>query len=159
VKINRYGVTRTVLLIGKWAIKIPSLRGSCLGRKEIIGGFCRGVLANDSEREWSGTPGVCPVLWSFGGLVNIYPRCEPVAETENIDYDAIGFIGPTDRKPENLGWLNGRMVWVDYDLSWHSCAYCGRRRHPAPGQENSAMTQVARVDVANETDAIRAYGK
>jgi hypothetical protein len=134
VRIIRSGVTRTVILIGRYAIKVPSLRGGVYGVRELIGGWCRGVLANDSEREWSGQPGTCPVLWSLLGLVNVYPRCEPVhLADDQIDYDAIGFPGPTDRKPDNLGYLHGRLVWVDYDMSWNDCAACRRFGYQTEG--------------------------
>lgn len=74
-----------------------------------------GIDANLSEAEWSGTPGTCPVLFTFLGLVSVYPRCEPVdEELSPADYDAIGLLHPGDRKPENLGRLNGQLVWVDY---------------------------------------------
>lgn len=85
--------------------------------------FCGGILANLSEREWSGTPGVCPVLWSLCGLVNVYPRCEPVLlSRDDIDFTGIGALFSTyeglgDEKPDNVGWLNGQLVWIDYDMS------------------------------------------
>lgn len=44
----------------------------------------------------------------------MYRRCDPVDPATPIDYDAIGLLHDGDRKPENLGWLDGRLVWVDY---------------------------------------------
>lgn len=39
---------------------------------------------------------------------------------------AFGLLGPIDRKPNNLGRLDGRLVWVDYDMSWNDCLPCRR---------------------------------
>lgn len=124
VKLCRRGVTRTVLLIGRWAIKVPTIRG--LGDPKMKGARCasfaRGVLANRSELEWSGTEGVNPVVWSWRCVINVYRRAEPVIVVdETFDFDAIcpewKIIG--DRKSENIGLVDGRIVWLDFDLSWN----------------------------------------
>lgn len=121
----RRGVTRTVFLIDCYAIKVPSLRAHDRGLAGVLWSFARGVSANLSEREWSGQQGVCPVLASLAGLVNIYPRCEPVTRELTDDaYAAIGFIGPTDKKPQNVGLLGGRLVWLDFDQSWNDRPPC-----------------------------------
>lgn len=118
VSVNRRGVTRTVILTRRYAVKVPSLRGGSLGARSprgVMRSIVWGIDANLSEIEWSGTPGVCPVLWSLLGLVNVYRRCAPVTgDLADADYDAIGMLHPGDRKPENLGLLDGRIVWVDY---------------------------------------------
>lgn len=121
----RRGITRTVLLVGPWAVKVPSLRAHGEGLKGLLWSFCRGVTANQSEYEWSRWPGVCPARWSLAGLVNVYPRCAPVdRELTDAEYDAIGFTGPSDRKPANVGRLNDRLVWVDYDQNWNDQPPC-----------------------------------
>lgn len=121
----RRGITRTVILIDCYAIKVPSLRAHGNGLAGVLWSFARGISANLSEREWSGQPGVCPVHVSLAGLVNIYPRCEPITrELADDEYAAIGFIGPTDRKPENVGLLGGHMVWLDYDMNWNDRPPC-----------------------------------
>jgi len=118
LSVNRRGVTRTVVLTRRYAIKVPSLRGGSLGGRSprgVMRSIVWGIDANLSEIEWSTSPGVCPVLWSWCGLVNVYRRCEPVThEPTEAEYDAIGLLHDGDRKPENLGWLDGRLVWVDY---------------------------------------------
>jgi len=128
----RRGITRTVVLIGCWAVKLPSLRSHGHGLAGVLWSFSRGVLANQSERDWASEPGVCPVHWSFAGLVNIYPRCTPVdRELADEEYAAIGFAGPTDKKPPNVGYLEGRMVWLDYDQNWNDqppCKHTAGRR-------------------------------
>lgn len=121
----RRGITRTVFLIDCYAIKVPSLRSHGSGLAGVLWSFARGISANLSEREWSGQQGVCPVSASLAGLVNIYPRCEPVMHNPtDAEYAAIGFVGPTDRKPGNVGLLGGRMVWIDYDQNWNDRPPC-----------------------------------
>lgn len=134
MRIIRTGISRTVILTRRYAIKVPSLRGGCgSGPRGRLWSFAHGILANLSEREWSDTPDVCPVLWCLLGLVNIYPRCEPLPEPcGEIDYDAIGIVGPAgDKKPDNLGLLDGRIVWIDYDMSGRDprlpCRSCADR--------------------------------
>lgn len=125
---KRYGICRTVYLVGPWAIKTPRLRlphppPSEGGAEWRVWSLARGVQANLSERQWGGVEGVAPVLWSLLGVVNIYPRCQPW-EGPEPDYDAIG-VGwlPRDRKPENIGLLDGEPVWIDYDGSWNGCPH------------------------------------
>lgn len=116
-----HGTTRTVILIGKYAIKIPRFTAP------YAWSITRGIQANISEREWSGSPGTCPVLYSLIGLINIYPRCQPVTwDMTDDEYDDIGLLGPADRKPNNIGLLNGKLVWVDYDMSWNDCRRCDK---------------------------------
>jgi hypothetical protein len=126
ISINRRGVTRTVILTRRWAIKVPTIRG--LGSPELkgmrIASFCRGVLANRTELEWSSVRGVNPVVWSYRGLVNVYRRADPVPEgsfQEDKDYEGLteDFVPIGDRKPENIGIIDGRIVWIDYDYSWN----------------------------------------
>lgn len=114
----RRGVTRTVFIVGRWAIKVPALR-----RKGCppLWNLARGISANMSERQWGNDPCVAPVLWSLGGIVNIYPRVQPAFDATKDDISAIGFLGPQDPNPSNVGWLNGRLVWTDYDGSWNDC--------------------------------------
>lgn len=122
------GVTRTVILTRHWAIKVPSLRAYNNGPRGVLWSVTRGIQANLSEAEWSGTPGTCPVRWTLAGLVNIYPRCTPVDHDPTVEeYEATGFLGPTDQKPGNVGYLNGLLVWIDYDQSWNDCLACRRR--------------------------------
>lgn len=64
----RRGITRTVLLIGPWAVKVPSLRSNGDGLRGVLWSISRGISANLSEIQWSDSPGVCPVLRSAAGL-------------------------------------------------------------------------------------------
>lgn len=122
----RRGLTRTVLLIGRWAVKVPSIRAHGDGVSGMLWSWTRGVQANLSECQWSSSPGTCPVRWSLAGLVNIYPRCDAVTgELTEDEYQGIGFLGPVDPKSSNVGLLDGRLVWIDYDMSWNDCRRCG----------------------------------
>lgn len=84
MKVVRTGITRTVILTARHAIKVPSLRGGSTGKR--LESFCWGLLANLSERQWYDYAGwggaaapVAPVLRSWlGGLVQVYPRCDPL---------------------------------------------------------------------------------
>lgn len=123
----RRGICRTVILTRRYAIKVPSTRRYNPGRlKGLMWSISRGIQGNLSEAEWSGVDGVCPVLWTFGGIVNIYPRAEllPFDMDPEPDYKSIAplFI-PTDSKPENVGILDGKLVWIDYDNSWNRCPH------------------------------------
>lgn len=124
------GVTRVVLLVGRWAIKVPRVIPG-----QGMWSWTRGVQANLSEAEWSGFEEwqgrVAPVRWSLlGGLVNVYPRCDPVVGWTREQIEARRLpLGPCDPNPGNVGWLDGELVWVDYDQSWNDCRLpCCRAR-------------------------------
>lgn len=111
-------------LVGPWAIKVP--RWNAHG----LWSWTRGVQANLSEIEWQGTEGIAPLRRSFlGGVVNVYVRCEQWEGFGEPDYDSIaggmerGSWFPADRKPSNIGLLNGVPVWLDYDGSWNRCPH------------------------------------
>lgn len=109
------GITREVFLIGKYAIKIPSFRSYKL--------FLTGILCNIQERMFSKglkTDLICPVLlMSPLGFVIIMPRCEPSGfkSSEEVfgviqKYRDAGI--PVECKPCSFGFLNGRLVALDY---------------------------------------------
>lgn len=112
-----HGATRTVVLVGRWAVKVPSCRGGWRN-------FLIGLLANMQERTFSATgwPELCPVVFSLpGGWIVVMPRCEPVGEltdevyqrmTKHADYEV-----PAENKDDSFGWLGGeggRLVAIDY---------------------------------------------
>jgi hypothetical protein len=119
MRIIRSGISRTVILVGRYAVKVPSFRGHMPGGiRGRMAGFAHGLLHNQSEAIWSGFEAwhgmVAPVLHSWlGGLVNVYPRCDPApdgAELFEMDPD------PGDVKRDNYGLLAGRLVRVDYSM-------------------------------------------
>lgn len=102
------GITREVILIGRYAIKLPSIRSWML--------FLQGLLGNMQERDLMCLDNrLCPVVFSlWGGWLNIMPRCEPLVEfTEEMDTicDYLTFI---EKKLCSFGTLDGKLVAVDY---------------------------------------------
>lgn len=138
----RRGITRTVILAGRHAVKVPSMRRYGNGLAGLLWSVCRGILANQSEAEWwrNAPPAtravLCPVRWSLlGGLVNIYPRCGPYVpppehaaamrdrQWRPVELDP----SPGDDKPDNYGWLSDpagrRVVRIDYDMNYNGCPH------------------------------------
>jgi hypothetical protein len=119
--INRNGITRIVILIGRWAIKVPCVRYS--GQRWRC--FLRGLLANMQERDVAATgwPELCPVLFAVpGGLLIVMRRASAMSNTEWDAFRYDNFITldggrtllPVENKPDSFGWLDGRVVAVDY---------------------------------------------
>lgn len=121
--IRSNGVTRIVFEFDKFVIKIPNFKYSWMH-------FLKGLIANMNENsiwKWQAHPNnetarpdlLCPVLWaSCGGWILIMQkavRCEWINDESQWNYkewiDA-GFGG--DDKPDNYGYLNGKMVKLDY---------------------------------------------
>lgn len=115
-----------MLLVGRWAVKLPSGRGGTLGGlRGRLQSFAWGVLANLSEYEWHDyqpwAGKVAPVARSYlFGLVQVYPRCEPLPVTAGGDHETVLLPtldpDPGDHKAANYGRLGGRVVRVDYDM-------------------------------------------
>lgn len=123
------GVTRHVILIGKYAVKIPRLNyGFAL--------FLRGLQGNMQENIFGkmGDKRMCPVLWaSKGGFILIMPRCKLLSDAEfktvNIKkfhpltvseacYNGV-FNIPVEFKKDSFGWhkfnnINAVIVALDY---------------------------------------------
>lgn len=130
MKVIRRGITRTVILTKRYAVKVPSLRGGSIGgTRGRLQGFAWGVLANHAEFQWHSyepwSGKVAPVLRSWlGGLVQVYPRCEPFVATPEQEMAMFERTwlpmtldpDPGDHKADNYGWLDGRIVRIDYDL-------------------------------------------
>jgi hypothetical protein len=123
-KLVNYGASRTVFLIGKFAIKVPKMsEWRC---------FLNGLLHNMEEANFQkfyakrGIP-VCPVLFAIpGGWANVMPRVPILSQDEWFTlsgeiYDT--FIDKhsmnIEMKRDSFGWLNERVVVIDYgDVSW-----------------------------------------
>jgi hypothetical protein len=116
------GVTRWVLLIGKWAIKFPNpcawkhfLLGLVGNMEESLTWKCANVKGSAL---YEVRTSLCPVLWcSWGGWILIMRRAQPV--------DYIVFLhnwiseNPirnhfSDLKRENIGFLDNKIVLIDY---------------------------------------------
>lgn len=111
------GVSRAVLLVGPWAIKVP--------RASSWKAFLWGLLANMQEADLGsrGWPELCPVRFTLpGGFLVIMERAE-VCTVERApaeaDYRRLtnveGRCVPAEWKPSSWGRLpDGRLVAVDY---------------------------------------------
>lgn len=107
------GVTRWVILVGPYAIKVPKV-----GRSWRY--FLQGFLCNYHERDtWQAAKAteldhlLCPILWmSYGGFILVMARAEPVNDLQGTDLHRKHFFG--DEKPANYGRLNGNIVKLDY---------------------------------------------
>lgn len=123
MKIIKTGVTRLVFLVGSYAIKIP--------RFYSYRHFLQGILANDQEAYWSScfkhNEKLCPVLLTCPGrFFIVMPRVKVLTDAE-LDYgfpDGVdSFLRivpdnesrfPGEKKSDSFGWLNGRLVIIDY---------------------------------------------
>lgn len=80
MKLNNDGITRHVILVGRWAVKVPRLN---YGWQK----FLYGLLSNMQEAAFGKRSdmmeGICPTYFSFpGGFLNIQPRCDILSEEE-----------------------------------------------------------------------------
>lgn len=135
----RRGITRTVILTRRHAIKFPSLRPYHEGLRGLLWSVCRGILANQSEADWWRHSPVeqkqflCPVRHSWlGGIINIYPRCYPFEVDRKVEqamfertYRPLPGLHPrpSDNKPDNYGWLGSQLVMLDYDMNYNGCPH------------------------------------
>lgn len=114
---DRRGVSREVILFGRWAVKLPKLTyGWQL--------FLCGLLANMQERSLAtlGWPELCPVAFSLpGGWLVVMRRASPLDDATWATFDAAGFCTRPDgtmlaveHKQDSFGLLDGRVVAVDY---------------------------------------------
>ena len=118
------GCTREVLLVGEYAIKIPSLRSWRM--------FLTGLLCNEQERQFSGLgwSELCPVVFSLpGGFLVIMPRVVTLADlepaknprTELTDEEfrrytvrQDGGEVPAENKLDSFGLHQGLVKAIDY---------------------------------------------
>ncbi len=113
----RRGITREVFLVGRWALKIPTWRYGW----EV---FLRGLQANISEATWTnyadGAPCNPVVRKVPGGWLNVYRRAEPyTGDIDDVRWEPYG-----DRKLDNVGVVDGRVVLIDYDMNNGPCRTC-----------------------------------
>lgn len=102
-----HGYSRTVILTRRRAYKLPSFRS--------WKGALWGVLSNLKERERSGAPGLCPVLWSLpGGLMIVMPRCGRPPLDLLPSPGSAALDDPDAYKACSYGLLDGQLVRVDY---------------------------------------------
>jgi len=123
------GSTRITICIWRWAFKVPNFRW---GWKI----FLQGLMANMEEREWqhygaeTAMAKLCVTLWGVpGGFLNCFPRAQPLTPVEFADhyqeswcYHVLGgerYDLPVEPKPDSFGWVNGRILAIDYGDPYH----------------------------------------
>ena len=119
-KLHR-GSTRWVFLTKNYAIKFPSLHS--------WKNFLSGLLGNIQEIEFNklNNEKLCPIkIYAPGGWFVVMSRCKPLTRIEYdklIDHtwllcyaedDHVSFMLPVEMKLSSFGWLNGRIVALDY---------------------------------------------
>jgi hypothetical protein len=113
---TRSGTYRVVVLIRRWALKLPRVRH-----------FGAGLLANRRERMLArtGWPQLCPVLLADPlGLFLVMRRTRPLTDKEWADLGPFGVVDlftrsveiiPGEAKRSSVGVLDdGRVVIIDY---------------------------------------------
>ena len=110
-----FGVTRNVILIGRFAFKFPAVSEWRL--------FLLGLLANMQEVVFSGMnhPKLCPVVCHLPlGFLVVMRRARVLTDGE-FDRESMlawkteeNFEVPCELKSDSFGWLDGRIVAVDY---------------------------------------------
>ena len=116
------GITRAVLLVGGYAIKVPRLR---YGWSKLL----YGLLSNMTEARFTSLADqfrLCPTVFSLpGGFLNVQLRCQPLTDEqwadvelsggEDSEYGRSDWHGMTcDFKRDNFGTLDGRVVLLDF---------------------------------------------
>ena len=118
ININRHGITRTVILTNRYAIKFPTMR---YGWSK----FLIGLLSNMDEVRFTCLADhfkLCPTLFNVpGGWMNVQPRCQPLTDDEWSTIEHLWEPGASnwcgiscDFKRDNFGTLNGVIVLLDY---------------------------------------------
>lgn len=118
-----HGSSRTTILMGRCAFKIPSLYD--------WEHFLLGLLANGHENKFQSTAPkyLCPILFRLpGGFLNVYPRCDITrgdAKTaiefftrlyeleESGDGEEI-VLQIVEYKPDSVGTFEGKIYAIDY---------------------------------------------
>lgn len=114
MRIIKTGITRHVILIGTFAIKVPHFE---YGWEK----FLFGLLGNMQETRFSKTKDsrLCPILFSMpGGFLNIARRAElldrNITTKEYKKFKTGDIIIPVEKKSDSFGFLDGKLVAIDY---------------------------------------------
>jgi len=105
------GITREVLLIGKYAFKFPSFRSWWL--------FLEGLQCNMNELQRQRcSEHFCPILFKLpGGFLIVMPRATETSLTDD-EYEEFRKINElhcyVERKDCSFGILKGKLTAVDY---------------------------------------------
>jgi hypothetical protein len=116
--INFDGITRTVILTKRYAIKFPAIRNGWRM-------FLYGLLSNTDEQRFTCLADqfkLCPTIFSLpGGWMNVQPRCQPLTDDEWSTIAHLWEPGVSDWcgmscdfKRDNFGTLDGEIILLDY---------------------------------------------
>jgi hypothetical protein len=116
MKIDRTGCTRLVILTKNYAFKFPN----CIDKGYRWRGLLQGLLANMNECTWwYGTKWntLCPIIFHLPfGCLNVMPRLQILTDDEYLNNSHIynRTYYPCEPKSNSYGWLNERIVVIDY---------------------------------------------
>lgn len=122
-KIIRTGATRTVILVGKYALKLPFTFHTNTKWRGFWYRLLNGLLANIQEREFCEVKyepiPFAPVLFFIsGGFLVVMPRGTPISdeEWENVKNVIEENLLPpvVEGKRDSFAKISGRIYAVDY---------------------------------------------
>ena len=111
----KHGASRVVILTKNYAIKLPTWKHYRL--------FLHGLLANMQEGTWGevGYEGFAPVIRSNPlGFYVVMKRAREMTMEEYLEFDYLAFVDrpdyriPAENKPDSFGWIDGKIVAIDY---------------------------------------------
>jgi hypothetical protein len=107
------GRNRVVVLTRRHAYKLPTPTSW----PDFLFGLLNNM--NEARRGKRGQQGYCPVVFALpGGWLTVMLRARPMLPAEWEGFDAKAFCSrlgiKAEHKPCSFGWLNGRIVAVDY---------------------------------------------
>lgn len=105
IQVVRTGVTRTVVLIGAWALKVPK-------RTYLV----RGWLGNRSEWRQRNREGVASPVFTLAHVVLVMPRAERTWP-EPYRWESTGDDGD-EGKGSSWGLFGVHWLLIDYDRYW-----------------------------------------
>ncbi|ASK29710.1 hypothetical protein CEY12_06150 [Chryseobacterium sp. T16E-39] len=118
MKISYKGLTRTVILVGRFAFKFPTVQ---LSHYEFLRGCCdnwkeRSNYKYIRKHQKEHLENISPSYFCFlFGLLQIQARCEEFESEPSKEQKEFFFhYCKNDCKKDNLGWYNGKVVCLDY---------------------------------------------
>lgn len=123
MRVERSGVTRLVLLVGPYAVKVPRWHN-----RRFWAGPLRGWLANRSEWKQRRRDGVNRPLLTLGHVAAVYRRAVAVGASDPerapsfarrvvVDEDGER-LDCEESKGSSWGWFEDRWLLIDYDKAY-----------------------------------------